>query len=157
MQPVGLTPEEARADLDAVWSQRERAVARAKTPGWYHPLLGLCLGSIVASVATHSTAVILPVEALALVGMGILVAAYRRSTGIWVSSIQGPATKRVIAYYVASLGAVAVTGLAFDALLDIRGAWVAGGVLVGVGVVVIGNRWDVAFAADLTHQPDDRA
>lgn len=76
---------DAHTALADVGSARESVAARLVTPWWYHPALGLIIGAIVVTAALDlHNAIRLPVALGGAVGIGLLVGAYQRLTGLWV-------------------------------------------------------------------------
>lgn len=144
---------DARSALDDVATSREAVTDRLVTPWWYHPVLG----AIVAVVILVNTLPIPPVLgavlALACVaGVGVLVAAYKKATGLWVNPRNaGP---RARPWWAASALVITVTIVLaiIPTLSDLTyPAWV-GALLAAVAfvaVVVLGPRVDAGLREDI--------
>ena len=134
---------DAQAALAAIAGQRHEAAERLVTPWWYHPTLGVLVGALVASQAAPTT-VRIPVLVGFFVGLAVLVRAYQRLPGLWVSGYRrGPAGRVTVALVVANLAAVLVAIL-------LGGWWaVAAGVAVVGATIVLGRAFDEALRAEL--------
>jgi hypothetical protein len=143
------THDEAVRALATVELTRAQLADRLVTPVWYHPTLGLLAGGLIASAELDSLALFLSALLIYAVGCGVLVASYRRLTGVWVSGLRrGPAGRVSVlllgALYVIA-GLSAVSGLA----LGIPGSFVIGGAAAFVAVVMLGRRFDEALRREL--------
>jgi hypothetical protein len=140
------TERETAADaLAAIGRQRRLAADRLVTPWWYHPALGVLVGGFVATRAIDSTVVQMLALVLFFAGLALLVSAYRRITGLWVSGYRrGPAGRvtwlLVVAYVAAIAGAYLAGGVA---------AFLAAGAAIAVATVVLGRRFDQALREEL--------
>lgn len=121
---------------------------RAKAPLWYHPALGLLVGALIA-VQGQPTSILLVFYAAYIAGLALLVRAYKRHTGLWVSGYRAGRTRWV------ALGLATLTmigGVIAVWLLRERGLTAAPlifGAIVAVIVTVGGFVWEAAFRADL--------
>lgn len=121
---------------------------RAKAPLWYHPALGLLVGALIA-VQGQPTSILLAFYAAYIAGLALLVRAYKRHTGLWVSGYRAGRTRWV------ALGLATLTmigGVIAVWLLRERGLTAAPlifGAIVAVIVTVGGFVWEAAFRADL--------
>lgn len=120
-------PAAALADVDAA---RRSVADRLITPWWYHPALGVILAAImlVAALDLHNL-VRLPVALAGAVGIGLLIGAYQRTTGLWVDlrNLGPTATDRALpAWLAVLLAAVAV-----------------------IATIVLGRRVDDAMRAEI--------
>ncbi|MDV8001185.1 hypothetical protein [Rhodococcus sp. IEGM 1408] len=81
----GSGPYDVAAALADVDAARQSVADRLITPWWYHPALGTILAAImlVSALDLHNF-VRLPVALVGAVGIGLLVGAYQRMTGLWV-------------------------------------------------------------------------
>jgi hypothetical protein len=140
------SPEEALASLEDVHRMEADLADRLVTPWWYYPGLGLVEALIVSSMAFPDV-----LRALALVvgvaGIGLLVSAYRRLTGLGMSN-QYFALARGW-----SLALVVVILLAFGVVLLVDRPVVTAvtAVVVFVATVVLGRRADSAVRYRLRH------
>ncbi|HJC29823.1 MAG TPA: hypothetical protein H9759_10545 [Candidatus Dietzia intestinipullorum] len=143
-------PRDALADVAA---SRGSVADRLVTPWWYHPILGALIAAIVLVNALHLSNLVKIVVAVAsAAGMGLLVSAYQRLTGLWVDMRHlGPVSRRWwLAYAVVVAVVVAVPLLpAFtDRALPL---WLAA-VFTGtafVATIVLGRRIDAAMREEI--------
>lgn len=122
--------DDAAAALQDVHDGRQAAARRITTPWWYHPLVGLALAAVVGSGSLPS-----PIRILALVAASAallaLFALYRRLTGLWINTLDVPGMERVTRLAMGVVFVVYATALAVEELLDVPGAMVGAGVLLG--------------------------
>lgn len=143
-------PRDALADVAA---SRDSVADRLTTPWWYHPALGAILAAIVLVAALDLNTIVRLVVSLACaVGIGLLVAAYQRATGLWVDIRNlGPVSVRWWLAYVVLIVVVVGTALVpsfTDVSLSARVA-VLLTVVVFLGTVVLGRKMDVALRAEI--------
>ncbi len=140
--------EDALRMLAEVEAANTDLAERAKAPIWYHPALGLLAGGMVA-VQTQPILAKFIYYAVFLVGLVLLVRAYKRHTGMWVSGYRAGRTRWVaigLAILTTLCAAISVW-LALER--DVVAApWVFGA-LVAVIVTIGGFVWEAAFRADL--------
>lgn len=140
--------EDALRMLAEVEAANADLAKRAKAPLWYHPALGLLIGALIA-VQGQPTPILLAFYATYIVGLALLVRAYKRHTGLWVSGYRAGRTRWV------ALGLAALTtigGVIAVWLLRERGltsAPLVFGAIVAVIVTIGGFVWEAAFRADL--------
>lgn len=143
-------PAAALADVDAA---RRSVADRLITPWWYHPALGVILAAImlVAALDLHNL-VRLPVALAGAVGIGLLIGAYQRTTGLWVDLRNlGPTSRRwwlAYAVVVAVATGASLIPTATDRALP---AWLAV-LLAAVAVIatIVLGRWvDDAMRAEI--------
>src|SRR5665648_1086034 len=79
------SPEEARTSLEDVRRMEADLADRLVTPWWYYPGMGLVEALIVSSLAFPAS-LSAPALVAGVAGLGLLVSAYRRLTGLGVSS-----------------------------------------------------------------------
>lgn len=137
----------ARA-LALVAASRGDIAGRLVTPWWYHPVLGVLLGGLFAAQALPTPGVLLALPVYG-VGVGLLVTAYRRRTGLWISGLHPAAPRRYVVLLVAVLLGLFVAGTALQRGVGITAAPVVAGILVVPLVVVVGRRFDDALRAGL--------
>ena len=140
--------EDARTMLAEVEAARDDLAQRARAPLWYHPILGLLAGGMVAIQGQSSTLKV-AFTGVFVLGVALLVRAYKRHTGLWISGFRAGRTRWVAI----GLGvAIALCGLVALWLARHRGVaeapLVFGGIIVVV-VTVAGHLWEAAFRADL--------
>src|SRR4051795_3874275 len=81
-----MDPSAAAAQLETLKADRAALADRVLQPWWYDVCLGLLLFGFLASYAFDSLWVTFPALVLFGAGLAALVAAYRRLTGVWVST-----------------------------------------------------------------------
>ena len=143
-------PRDALADVAA---SRDSVADRLTTPWWYHPALGAILAAIVLVAALDLNTIVRLVVSLACaVGLGLLVTAYQRATGLWVDIRNlGPVSVRWWLAYVVLIVVVVGTALVpsfTDVSLSVRVA-VMLTVVVFLGTVVLGRKMDEAMRAEI--------
>jgi hypothetical protein len=151
MENEGTTTERAAAaaDLAALQAGRAAMADRAMQPWWYDVALGLLVFQLIASYSFHENWV----TALALLVLGVgclaLMHAYKRITGFWVNGLRPGATQRAVRVWV--VGYVVVLALAAGAEFGLgwRGAMVAGGAVLGVGIALTSRWWSRIYIAEL--------
>jgi hypothetical protein len=140
--------EDALRMLAEVEAARADMAKRAKAPAWYHPALGVLIGGLIA-VQGQSLPVMGAFYVLYVIGLVLLVRAYKRRTGMWVSGYRAGRTRWVTL----SLAALTmVLGLISIWLVRARGLSVAPlifGAIIAVIVTIGGFVWEAAFRADL--------
>jgi len=121
---------------------------RAVAPLWYHPTLGLLCGGAVAIQAAPIGARLVYMLAFAL-GLILLVKAYRRKTGLWVSGFRPGRTL----WLTVSMVPVAMGTLWLTSWLEwergVQGAFLIGGAGLAVLTTAYGFAWEALFRRDL--------
>ena len=140
---------EAQEALTAIASARSNAAERLTTPWWYHPVLGLLAAMFVVTITIGGTVAIIAVTVVYFLGIGILMGAYRKKTGMWINGL----TAGKASWWTLPLIVVMVGGMAgayyFHAEKGLDWpAWVAG-IVVLVAVNVFGRGFDVALRKQL--------
>lgn len=140
--------EDALRMLAEVEAANTDLAERAKAPVWYHGALGLLIGGIVAVQAA-------PIPArfayygLYAVGLVLLVRAYKRHTGMWISGYRAGRTRWVAV----GLATLAILCAAIAVWLErerhLTAAPLVFGAIVAVIVTIGGFVWEAAFRADL--------
>ncbi|MCO7221632.1 hypothetical protein [Klenkia sp. PcliD-1-E] len=142
--------DDVAASLAALDTDRAALADRVRQPGWYDPALGVLTGGFVASYSVAFPWVTLAAVPVFAIGVGLLVSAYRRHTGLWVSGFHGtPSTRPLVRAWALACAVVLVVGMVAELLLDVRYAMVVAGVLLGTGAAVLSNRWTTAYQRDL--------
>jgi len=139
----------AAAELAALDADRAALADRVVQPWWYDALLGLLVAGFVSSYSTRSTWVICGALVLLLLGLWGLTALYRRITGLWVNGLRPGPTRRATTVWFVVYGVVLAAAAVFEFLLDVRGAMVVGGVVLGVAIAVISQWWTRIYVAEL--------
>ena len=142
--------EEAERMLD-VDSQAKIAAATALvTPWWYHPLLGLLGGLIIASYAIPNPFVRGGALIVYAIGAGMLVSAYKKLTGVWVSGFRrGPAGRVAIGLSILLVLIYLSTFIA-DAIFDIPWLFLVAGLITVLVIVWRGRAFDRALRKELS-------
>ena len=143
-------PAAALADVD---SARRSVADRLTTPWWYHPALGAILAAImlVGALDLHDV-VRLVVSLCGAIGIGLLVGAYQRTTGLWVDIRNlGPTSRRW--WFAYAMIVLVVTGssllpTASDRALPVWLAVLLAAVAV-IATIVLGRRVDDAMRAEI--------
>jgi hypothetical protein len=140
--------EDAQRMLAEIDAANADLAQRAKAPTWYHSALGLLIGGLIAVqglplplVAAFYTAYV--------VGLVLLVRAYKRHTGLWINGYRAGRT-RWVAIGLAALSILC--GLIAVWLQRERGLALAPpifGAIVALIVTIGGFVWEAAFRADL--------
>lgn len=143
----------AAAALTSVAASRASLADRILTPWWYHPLLGLLVGSLLAVQGVPWPAVRWAFYPFYGIGLGLLVSAYRARTGL---SVNGMRSRSGRPWAIAL--AVTILGL-WGGSSALAGGWgwtaapFVAGALGVVAVLVLGRRYDDAIRADLRNEP----
>jgi ABC-type iron transport system FetAB permease component len=144
MESNEMDRDAAAAQLAALQADRAALADRVLQPWWYDVCLGLLLFGFLASYAFDSHGVTIAVLVVFLAGLGALVAAYKRITGVWVN-VDRPA---MLVWGVMVL-VVLVPALVLSEGFDQHWAMVVAGAVLGVAVAVMSRRWGRAYAAEL--------
>lgn len=137
------------ASLKAVADARRAAADRLVTPWWYHPILGALFAGYAVTIALGNAWVLLAGLVVFFAGLALLVGAYRRRTGIWLSGFEaGGATKW--AYLMGVVGGLGIVAAVLLSYTDMSDAWVwAVAVVMGAAIIPIGRTYDRELRADL--------
>ena len=144
MESNEIDRETAAAQLAALRADRVALADRVVAPWWYDVTLGLLLFGFLSSYAFDSLWVTFPALVVFLVGLGVLVAAYRRITGIWVNVTRGAMAAWMVVV-LPVLGAAFVLAEGFDQ----HWAMVVAGAVLGLAVVLLGRHWSRRYDAQL--------
>jgi hypothetical protein len=145
-QPI--TSQEADASLGVIAAQQRALADRLVTPWWYHPVLGLLQGGMVLVLASWSVPVLLGGTVVYSLGVGLLVGAYQRLTGVWVQGLRAGRPGRISVALGVSFAVMAAAAVAARALGATWFAFVAAA-LVFVATVVLGRWFDQELRAEL--------
>src|SRR5947209_3310414 len=113
MESKEIDRETAAAQLAALDADRSALADRVLQPWWYDVALGLLLFAFLASYAFDSLWVTFPALVVFAAGLGALVSAYRRITGVWLT-----APRRVMAWWAAVVLVVLVPALVLSQAYD---------------------------------------
>jgi hypothetical protein len=139
----------AAAELAALGQDRAALAERVVQPWWYDALLGLLVAGFLSSYSTQNVWVISGALLLLLIGIRGLMTLYRRITGVWVNGLRRGPTQRAITVWFVVYGVVVAAAAVFEFLLDVRGAMVVGGIVVGVAIFFISRWWTRIYVAEL--------
>jgi hypothetical protein len=139
----------AAAELAALGQDRAALAERVVQPWWYDALLGLLVAGFLSSYSTQNVWVISGALVLLLIGIRGLMTLYRRITGVWVNGLRRGPTQRAITVWFVVYGVVVAAAAIVEFLLDVRGAMVVGGIVVGVAIFFISRWWTRIYVAEL--------
>lgn len=143
-----MTDNDTARMLAEVQAANAELARRAVAPVWYHPALGLLAGGMIVVLAAPVAATLIYVLFFAL-SAGLLVAAYRRHTGLWINGYRKGRTRWVTIAMAATYAVIAVGCLWLARERGMTWAPYVGGALVAVVVTAAGFLWEVAFRRDL--------
>lgn len=123
---------------------------RLITPWWYYPGLGLVEALLVSSMAFPKS-LSAPAMVIGLVGLGLLVSAYRRLTGLGMSTQYVALARR----WSVALLVVILLAFAIVRLVDQPVVTAATAVVVFLTTNVLGRRGDSAIRDQLRHGPQN--
>ena len=144
MESNEIDRDAAAAQLAALDADRAALADRVLQPWWYDVLLGLLLFGFLASYAFDSLWVTFPALVVFFAGVGALVAAYKRISGVWGSP--GP---RVVALWGVLVLLVLVPAFVLAEGFDQHWVMVPAGAVLGVAVGVLSRLWGRAWVAEL--------
>ena len=145
-----MDPAAAAAQLATLQADRERMATRVVPPWWYDPALGVVVFLLLSALSLRDAGwLYFATLAVALVGLWSLVTAYKRITGVWVSGLRRGSTARVVWVWFVVYAVVLAAGLVAELLLDVRGAMVVAGAVLGVTITFLGRWWTRLYVAEL--------
>jgi len=144
MESHPIDRDDAAAQLAALQADREALADRVLQPWWYDVCLGLLLFGFLASYAFDSLWVTFPALVVFGAGLGALVTAYRRITGVWVNT-----GGRAMTLWSVLVLVVLVPALVASEAFDQHWAMVVAGAVLGVAVAVVSRLWGRAYVAEL--------
>ena len=144
MESNEIDRDAAAAQLAALDADRAALADRVLQPWWYDVLLGLLLFGFLASYAFDSLWVTFPALVVFFAGLGALVAAYKRISGVWGSP--GP---RVVALWGVLVLLVLVPAFVLAEGFDQHWVMVPAGAVLGIAVGVLSRLRGRAWVAEL--------
>ncbi|RBY84268.1 hypothetical protein [Blastococcus sp. TF02A-26] len=144
MESNEIDRETAAAQLAALRADRVALADRVVAPWWYDVTLGLLLFGFLSSYAFDSLWVTFPALVVFMAGLGVLVSAYKRITGIWVN-----VTWPVMAVWAGLVLLVLVPAFVLAEGFDQRWAMVVAGAVLGTAIVVFGRYWGRKMVAEM--------
>lgn len=143
-----MTDPDATRMLAEVQAANAELARRAVAPIWYHPTLGLLIGGLVAVQGAPLTFIGAYYAAFGI-GIVMLVAAYKKRTGLWISGYR-PGRTRVVAIGLAvTVGLIMVGSLWLQRSAGVTWAMQLGGGITAVIITAGGFVWEAAFRRDL--------
>jgi len=130
----------AAAQLALLNADRIALAEKAMPPWWYHVLLGLLLFVLTAGQELNDAWAQLAVLTAFFAGNYWLMWVQRRRTGMEVDGGRPGASRRAYYMWTAIGLAVFFAALVADQALDIRGALLVAGLVLGVGMALV-SRW----------------
>ena len=144
MESNELDRDAAAAQLAALQADRVALADRVVQPWWYDVALGLLLFGFLASYALDSLWVTFPALLVFAAGLGALVAAYRRITGVWVNT-----PPRVMAWWGAFVLVVLVPAFVLAEGFDRHWVMVPAGAVLGLAAGLLSRAYGRRYAAGL--------
>jgi hypothetical protein len=143
----------AAAQLAGLQADREALADRLVQPWWWDAALGVLLFVVLSSYSFHNTWITVAAAVPCLAGIAGLMAVYQRITGTWwdarkVGPVQGR-VRRAMRWWLAGYLGVLVLGCAAEYLLDVRGAMVAAGAVLGVTAGLLSHWVSTIYVAGL--------
>jgi hypothetical protein len=143
----------AAAQLAALQAARAELADRVVQPWWWDAAFGLLLFGFFSSYAAHSAWVVAAAAVPLLGGFLVLKAVYQRISGTWwdarrVGPVQGRVRRAMRWWLVAYLGVYGL-GCAVEYLLDVRGAMVVAGAVLGCAAALLSHWVSTIYAAGL--------
>jgi hypothetical protein len=140
---------EASAQLAALQADREAVAARAMQPWWYDAALGVLVFAVVAQFSLDSDVVSVIVPLVVVAGCFALTQVYRRMTGFFVSGFRSGRPRRAMWAWSVGYAVVAGAGIVAEEEFGLRGAMVAAGVVLGIGIALLSRWWTRLYIAEL--------
>src|SRR4051812_13553123 len=121
---MSITERERLEQLELIAAANRQMAERAKAPGWYHWALGGLMGGM-AAILEAPIPWMLAYYVVFGVGIGLLIQAYRKHTGMWIPGYRAGRTRWV-----------AVSGAALIAAIMLASVWATRELgLQGAGIV----------------------
>jgi hypothetical protein len=146
MSPISDT--ESLEALNQIAAANREMADRVKAPGWYNWSLALLMGGM-AAVQEAPLPAIFAYEVFFLVGVALLVRAYKRKTGVWIPGYRAGRTRWVSFGGAALVGAIMVGGVGLYRFMGVHGACIAAGVVVTALTRIHCYVWEKAYRRDL--------
>jgi hypothetical protein len=144
MESNEIDRDDAAAQLAALDADRAALADRVLQPWWYDVLLGLLLFGFLASYAFDSLWVTFPALVVFFAGLGALIAAYQRISGVWAT-----VGARVMVLWGALVLLVLVPAFVLAEGFDQHWVMVPAGAVLGIAVAVLSRLWGRAWVAEL--------
>jgi hypothetical protein len=144
MESNEIDRDDAAAQLAALDADRAALADRVLQPWWYDVLLGLLLFGFLASYAVDSLWVTFPALVVFFAGLGALVAAYQRISGVWAT-----VGAKVMVLWGALVLLVLVPAFVLAEGFHQHWVMVPAGAVLGIAVAVVSRLWGRAWVAEL--------
>jgi len=139
----------AEAELAALAASRAVLADRVAQPWWHHVLLGVLLFVLIAGQGLDHTAAGLAVLVVFFAGNHWLTSTQRRRAGAEVDGGRPGASRRAYLTWLAIGLPVYFAALVAEEALDLRGALLAAGLGLGVGVALLSWWYSRRYVAGL--------
>lgn len=140
---------QSEEQLSIIAETRAAVADRLTTPWWYHPALGLLLAGYIVAFSLGGTLVRAAGAALLIAGCLLLMNAYRRLTGVWISGFDAGRASR----WAKAMGALAAVAMlmSWGIARWTELTWPLWVLFVATfaGTVLLGRRFDTALRAQL--------
>ncbi|MDE2487898.1 MAG: hypothetical protein KGO51_10915 [Alphaproteobacteria bacterium] len=146
MSPISQT--ESLEALNQIAAANREMADRVRAPGWYSWSLSLMLGGL-AAVQELPLTYVFAYEAVFFVALAFLVRAYKRKAGVWIPGYRAGRTRWVAVGSAVVYAVVFIGSYYIDHELGVRGACIAGGVLIAALARVHCHLWEKAYRRDL--------
>ncbi len=143
-----IDPAQAARMLAEVEAANADLARRARAPVWYHPVLGVLMGGLVA-VQGQSIPLMIGFYLVFVIGLALLVRAYKRHTGLWVSGYRAGRTRWVAAGLAVLMGLSVLAPAWLVRAHHMTAAPFVFGAFAAVVVTIGGFVWEAAFRRDL--------
>jgi hypothetical protein len=144
MENDAIDRDAAAAQLAALHADRAALADRVLQPWWYDVCLGLLLFGFLSSYAFHSAWVTFPALLLFGAGLGALVMAYKRISGVWAT-----AGGRVMGLWATLVLLVLVPAFVLAEGFGQHWVMVVAGAVLGLAVGVLSRWFGRAWVAQL--------
>lgn len=134
--------------LKLIEDANRQMAERARPPVWYHAALGLLSGGLLA-VQELPVAWVFGYDVAALAGIALLVTAYCKHTGMWISGFRAGRTRWVAVGAAATFVAISLLCVWLRRDMGVEGACAVGGAVVAALVTLTGHLWMKAYRRDL--------
>lgn len=143
-----MTDNDPATMLAEVRAANEELAKRAVAPVWYHPALGLLVGGLMA-VQGADLSFVGAYYAAFSIGLVMLVAAYKKHTGLWINGYRSGRTRVVAIGLALTVTLIMLGSLWLQRSAGVTWAMVLGGAITAIITTAAGFLWEAAFRHDL--------
>lgn len=145
---MSISETERREQLELIAAANRRMAEQAKAPKWHHWTLGILIGGLCAA---QELPMPWPVAyyPVAILGMGWMVRAYRRHTGMWIPGYRAGRTRWVAFGSAGVVTVIFLTATVITRNTGLHGVYLAAGALIAVAATLRGYAWEKAYRRDL--------